>query len=206
MSFVSAVAPAPPTAGGQGGPERESDRPPVAQVDPLGHTTRSEWDRHDRLLSRTDPLGRTTRYDRDEAGNRDVFGRTAAVTDPAWRTMPSGATEHWRYDAEGNLVEHVDAAGQISSRTDNAAHTVRCRRDVDLRPVRAPRSPPPRRWGFHGTGFSSLTTLNGSAGAADADGGKVPCRRSRGVAEVTTISSTTAGSITTRRSTTRRSS
>ena len=34
----------------------------TAETDALGNMTRSEWDRYDRLLSRTDPLGRTTAY------------------------------------------------------------------------------------------------------------------------------------------------
>ena len=61
--------------------------------------------------------------------HRDAFGRVVAVTtagqerpvtEMSWsvegallaRTTADGVTERWRYDAEGNQIEHVDAAGR----------------------------------------------------------------------------------------------
>ncbi|MCK2214920.1 DUF6531 domain-containing protein [Actinomadura sp. ATCC 31491] len=75
---------------------------PVAITDPLGGTTRHDRDPFGRVTATTDPLGNTTRH------TWTVEGR------PATRTLPGGATEHRRYDAENNLIEHVDALGQVT--------------------------------------------------------------------------------------------
>ncbi|KAB2347845.1 DUF6531 domain-containing protein [Actinomadura rudentiformis] len=92
----------------------------VAEVDPLGGTTRSEWDRHDRLLSRTDPLGRTTRFSYDEQGNLTAVTRpdgaqaTAAYDErhqPVERSEPGGLVWRRTYDEHGNLTASIDPTG-----------------------------------------------------------------------------------------------
>ncbi|MFC9329417.1 putative T7SS-secreted protein [Kitasatospora sp. NPDC057015] len=116
----------------------------IATTDPAGRTTRLRHDELGHVVAVTDPLGNTTTLRRDAAGlllevrdplggtlryERDAFGRPVASTDPvggttvyswtlegrlAGRTTPGGARESWRYDGEGNLVEHVDAVGGVS--------------------------------------------------------------------------------------------
>ncbi|MFG1606762.1 RHS repeat-associated core domain-containing protein [Actinoplanes sp. NPDC049265] len=71
----------------------------VREVDPLGHTVTSEWDRYDRLLSRTDALGRTTAYRYDEHGNVVEVLR------------PDGSVLTAEYDGPGQAVTVVDATG-----------------------------------------------------------------------------------------------
>ncbi|SEF24244.1 RHS repeat-associated core domain-containing protein [Amycolatopsis pretoriensis] len=168
----------------------------VREVDPAGGVTLSEWDRYDRLLSRTDPLGRTTRYGYDEGGALSEVHRAdgsvvrledgpAAIAvqdgDTTWRrryeddapdprTAPVGVATPisfggeeppapegvepdqfgrprvlpradgavalgwtvegrravrvgprqeratWRYDGEGNEIEHVDELGRVTRR------------------------------------------------------------------------------------------
>lgn len=117
---------------------------PLAVVDPLGSTTTYRCDERGHLTAVVDPLGHVTRVETDAAGlpvrvtdplgavtsyTRDAFGWVVAVTDPvggvtrfgrtvegrlAWRTLPDGATERWHRDGEGNIVEHVDALGQVT--------------------------------------------------------------------------------------------
>ncbi|MEV5714138.1 putative T7SS-secreted protein [Amycolatopsis mediterranei] len=104
----------------------------VAVTDPLDHTTRSTWDRYDRLLSRTDPLGRTTRYTYDE------LGRLVAVTHPdGTRALaehndlglptvvvePDGAVWRQDYDDRGNLRAQTDPTGaRTTFRFDEHGH------------------------------------------------------------------------------------
>jgi RHS repeat-associated protein len=92
-------------------------------VDPLGSTTRHEWDRYDRKLSETDPLGRTTRYAYDEDANLAEVtrpdGRRAriAYSDlrlPTQLTQPDDAVWQHEYDQRGNLVSVSDPAGAVT--------------------------------------------------------------------------------------------
>lgn len=92
----------------------------IAEVGPLGGTTRSAWDRRDRLLARTDPLGHVTRYTYDADGELTVItrpdgGRITAEYDagghPTRITDADGATWRNTYDPRGNLVRAVDPTG-----------------------------------------------------------------------------------------------
>lgn len=94
----------------------------VSETDPLGATTRTEWDRHDRPLARTDALGRTTRYTYDEHGDLTAVAhpdgtRATAVYDASHRpieiTDVGGAVWRQSFDAAGNLVEATDPAGSV---------------------------------------------------------------------------------------------
>ncbi|MFD5559081.1 DUF6531 domain-containing protein [Kitasatospora griseola] len=112
---------------------------------PNGGQTRCSYGEHGRLETVTDALGHTTMYTTDAAGlilavtdalggvttsARDVFGRAHTVTDAlggvttrgwtadgllAWRTGGDGRTEHWRYDARGDLVEHRNADNRVTA-------------------------------------------------------------------------------------------
>jgi RHS repeat-associated protein len=92
----------------------------VRQVDPRERATTSEWDHHDRLLSRTDPLGRTTRYSFDEAGNVTAITRpdghqiTAVYNElgrPVQTADAAGLVWQQAYDDRGNVVEVTDPSG-----------------------------------------------------------------------------------------------
>ncbi|SPE52076.1 Cell wall-associated polypeptide CWBP200 [Streptomyces netropsis] len=97
----------------------------VEEIDPLGHTTLTEWDaRGDQRLSITDPLGRTTRYAYDEAGNlhRATLpdGSTAQATynplcQPTEVIEPAGARWLHTYDERGNRLTTTDPAGAEAS-------------------------------------------------------------------------------------------
>jgi RHS repeat-associated protein len=96
----------------------------IREVDPLGHTTLSEWDRHDRLVSRIDPLGRTMRYSHaDFTGETDQQtvithpdgSRTVVTCNPLRLPLtvvdPDGAVWRREYDERGNLLKETDPAG-----------------------------------------------------------------------------------------------
>ena len=93
----------------------------VAETDPLGHTTYTEWDaRGTDPLSVTDPLGHATRYTYDTDGNlleaRLADGTSAHATYNALRrpttvTEPGGATWQHTYDDRGNLTASTDPSG-----------------------------------------------------------------------------------------------
>ncbi|WP_436787585.1 DUF6531 domain-containing protein [Yinghuangia sp. YIM S10712] len=89
-------------------------------TDALGGVTRYAPDAAGLPVSIADPLGRTTHV------SRDAFGRTAVITDPlghttrlahtvegkpGWRELADGSRESWTWDAEGNLLHHLNAAG-----------------------------------------------------------------------------------------------
>ncbi|MDX3751160.1 DUF6531 domain-containing protein [Streptomyces sp. AK08-02] len=123
----------------------------VAVTDPLGHSTHSEWDRYDRLLSRTDSLAFTTRYEYDEQGaptavvrpdgsrehaENNEYGRPVSVTQAdghVWRmeydacgnltseTDPTGARISYQYNEIGALAAVTDAAGRTASLESDAA-------------------------------------------------------------------------------------
>lgn len=113
-------------------------------TNPLGAATRYTHNEHGHLTTITDALGNTHRIDTNTAGlpimitnprggttsyERDTFGRVVAITDPiggitrlgwtiegklALRVQPDGASEYWTYDGEGNLIEYLDALGQLT--------------------------------------------------------------------------------------------
>jgi RHS repeat-associated protein len=113
-------------------------------ADPLGATTRYEYDQRGGLTAITDALGNTRRFTADAAGlpissagpfgatirfARNPGGRISAIVGPlgevtrfgwtpggqlAWRQLPGDGVERWSYDAEDNLVEHVDPAGRTT--------------------------------------------------------------------------------------------
>ncbi|MEU7060464.1 DUF6531 domain-containing protein [Streptomyces sp. NPDC046197] len=93
----------------------------VAETDPLGHVTLTEWDKYGaRPLSVTDPLGHTTRYAYDDAGNLTELtlpdGSVAratysALSLPTEVVEPGGAVWQHTYDERGNLLATVDPTG-----------------------------------------------------------------------------------------------
>ncbi|MEV0275319.1 polymorphic toxin type 30 domain-containing protein [Streptomyces sp. NPDC050610] len=93
----------------------------IAETDPLGHVTLTEWDtRGENPISATDPLGRTTRYVYDAAGNLTELtlpdGATARATynelrRPLEVLEPGGATWRHTYDERGNVLTTTDPAG-----------------------------------------------------------------------------------------------
>ncbi|WP_370380948.1 DUF6531 domain-containing protein [Catenulispora sp. GAS73] len=117
----------------------------VAVVDPAGAQTRYEYDERGRLTAVVDEFGAATRYQSDAAGlpitvadplgavtqlRRDMFGQVVESVDPLgnqtrsgwsteglllWRVLPDGTREERAYDAAGNLVREVDAAGGVIS-------------------------------------------------------------------------------------------
>lgn len=98
-------------------------------TDPMGNTTRQEFDALGRVHRITDPLGNTTRISFDE------LGRRASVTDPlehvtryeydavgALRAVveANGARTEYTYDRNGNLTAVRDAEGRVRTRAYNA--------------------------------------------------------------------------------------
>ncbi|WP_277742410.1 putative T7SS-secreted protein [Streptomyces sp. LX-29] len=92
----------------------------VAEIDPLGNTTRTTYDRHDRVLSRTDALGNTTELAYDESGRLTEITRpdgarsTATYNDlglPLTTTGPDGAVWQQTYDEAGRRTSVTDPAG-----------------------------------------------------------------------------------------------
>ncbi|MEU4806308.1 RHS repeat-associated core domain-containing protein [Actinosynnema sp. NPDC023587] len=93
----------------------------TAVVDAAGGTHRTEVDATGLPIAVTDARGATTRYVRDAVGRvRQILDSTGGVTVLSWtvegkllgRTHPDRSSESWRYDAEGNEIEHVDRVGQ----------------------------------------------------------------------------------------------
>ncbi|MBI0294269.1 type IV secretion protein Rhs, partial [Streptomyces sp. PRKS01-29] len=102
----------------------------IAETDPLGNTTRTEWDPDNRhAIAVTDPLGRTTRYRYDDedqliAVQRPDGTAIEAVYD-AWGLPleirePNGATWRYTYDHRGARTSATDPAGATTHYTYNA--------------------------------------------------------------------------------------
>lgn len=92
----------------------------VAETDPLGNTTRFDFDPQDRIRAQTDALGRSTHFQRDERGNLigliapDGVRTTATYNElnlPETITERAGAARSYGYDDRGNLTAAVDLAG-----------------------------------------------------------------------------------------------
>ncbi|GAB2584567.1 hypothetical protein GCM10027168_16660 [Streptomyces capparidis] len=127
----------------------------VAEIDPLGGVTRTEYDALDRLLAHTDPLGNTTRFRYDDEGNPvslvrpDGAESTAeynALGLPTTVTAPDGGTWHQEYDEAGNRTSLTDPTGattrytyddrgRLTSVTDALGHTTTVRSDAAGLPV-----------------------------------------------------------------------
>ncbi|MFI1184124.1 DUF6531 domain-containing protein [Streptomyces sp. NPDC020799] len=126
------------------------------ETDPLGHTTRTEWEpRGEQPLAVTDPLGRTTRYAYDEAGNLTRVtlpdGTTGTAVHnahglPTEVTEPGGAVWRHAYDERGNLLATTDPlgaetrygydeSGHLATVTDALGHTRRVTCDAAGLPV-----------------------------------------------------------------------
>jgi RHS repeat-associated protein len=98
----------------------------AAVTDPLGNTTRNDYDAWGRLTARTDPLGRTTGWTYDNNGNLTTITRpdgsqaTAAYNHqnlPIEITEPDGATWRQDYDQAGNLLRRQAPDGTITRYT-----------------------------------------------------------------------------------------
>ncbi|WP_051857065.1 DUF6531 domain-containing protein [Streptomyces sp. NRRL S-1868] len=93
----------------------------VEETDPLGHTTRTEWNAHGTApVTVTEPSGRTTRYAYDAYDNLvSVTHPDGTVTTvehnalhlPTLIREPGGARWQHTYDEAGNLTATVDPAG-----------------------------------------------------------------------------------------------
>ncbi|MEV6765251.1 DUF6531 domain-containing protein [Streptomyces sp. NPDC051105] len=120
---------------------------PVVTRDPLGSETRYRYDRSGHLVEITDASGNSRQIANNRAGlplhitdagghtthvARDVFGRITEAVDPldrpvrlewtvegrpAMRELPDGSCETWSWDADGNLLTHVDRSGAATSYT-----------------------------------------------------------------------------------------
>ncbi|MEV8412738.1 putative T7SS-secreted protein [Streptomyces niveus] len=102
----------------------------VAEIDPLGATTRFERDRYNRLLSRTDPLGRTSRFTYDGSGQLtsavrpDGRGSSADYNDlrlPVRVTNPDRTVVRQEWDERGNRLAVTDPSGAVTRTTYNEA-------------------------------------------------------------------------------------
>ncbi|MFI6771042.1 RHS repeat-associated core domain-containing protein [Streptomyces sp. NPDC050355] len=95
----------------------------IAVTDPIGNTTRTAYDTHDRPVQITDPLGATTQLTYDEGGRLvsvvrpDGSTSISTYTDlglPAETTGPDGRTTRQEYDAKGNRIAVTDPSGQTT--------------------------------------------------------------------------------------------
>ncbi|MEU9796460.1 DUF6531 domain-containing protein [Streptomyces sparsogenes] len=128
----------------------------IAQTDPLGNTTRTEWDETNRHpIAVTDPLGHTTRYRYDEQGRLAAVEQpdgtvTEAVYDdrglPLEIREPDGAIWRHTYDARGARTSTTDpsgatthytydSSGHLCSITDPLGHTTQVVTDAAGLPV-----------------------------------------------------------------------
>ncbi|MFC4470803.1 RHS repeat-associated core domain-containing protein [Streptomyces xiangluensis] len=123
----------------------------IAEIDPLGAVTRTEYDEHHHLLSRTDVLGNTTSIENNALGQPtmirrpdggviaveyDAIGLPVHITEPdgaVWEhtyddrgnrvslSHPDGALTRFTYDAQGNLESVTDPLGATTHVRCNAA-------------------------------------------------------------------------------------
>ncbi|WP_327324231.1 DUF6531 domain-containing protein [Streptomyces sp. NBC_01210] len=128
----------------------------IATVDPLGNTTRTEWDETNRHpVAVTDPLGRTTRYRYDDQGRLIALERpdgTVAETVYDDRSLPletrepGGAVWRHTYDDRGAHTSTTDpsgatthygynSSGHLTSVTDPLGHTTQITTDAAGLPI-----------------------------------------------------------------------
>lgn len=88
-------------------------------TDPLGNTTRQDFDAMGRVERVTDPLGHVTRMTYDE------LGRQTAVTDPL------GYVTRYEYDAADNLTAVVEATGVRTEYTYDQNGNLTATRDAE---------------------------------------------------------------------------
>lgn len=102
----------------------------VAEIDPLGATTRFERDRYNRLLSRTDPLGRTNRFAYDDAGQltaavrpdgREITAEYNGLRLPVRVTHPDRTVVRQEWDERGNRLAVTNPSGAVTRTTYNEA-------------------------------------------------------------------------------------
>ncbi|MBZ6086989.1 hypothetical protein KVH02_01465 [Streptomyces olivaceus] len=123
----------------------------IAEINPLGGTTRTTWDGNHHLTSWTDELGNTSFRNYDECGRLvtgvrpdgatiqvtyDVQGNPTAVTRPDGQALtrqydargncvavvkPVGASTRYTYDAAGHLDSVTDPTGRVTEVACNAA-------------------------------------------------------------------------------------
>ncbi|MFJ5972896.1 putative T7SS-secreted protein [Streptomyces sp. NPDC093060] len=92
----------------------------VAEIDPLGATTRYSRDRYNRLLAETDPLGHTTTLRYDDGGNltsvvrpdgREARAEYNDLGLSVKMVNPDGTVIRQTYDERGNRTSVTDPAG-----------------------------------------------------------------------------------------------
>lgn len=89
----------------------------VARSDALGNTTRIDYDRVGNQIAVTDPRGNVTDfvYDNNNRVRFEIQPQVAVFTVGGGSTPQRPTIEH-RYDAVGNEVQVVDAAGNLTTR------------------------------------------------------------------------------------------
>lgn len=108
----------------------------LSQTDALGNTTTYTYDLQGNCLSQTDPNGKITNYTYDAMGNMlmltdpdnnkttwtyDHLGRVTSQQETVALGLNSAgtpqttlATSYYSYDANGNLVQQIDADGRVT--------------------------------------------------------------------------------------------
>ncbi|MFK0155449.1 DUF6531 domain-containing protein [Streptomyces sp. NPDC090493] len=95
----------------------------IAEIDPLGNTTRTEYDEHHRLLSWTDALGHTTRFTNNEYGQvlgvvrpdgHETWAEYNELLLPVTVTGPDGLAHQLTYDERGNRASVTDPANNTT--------------------------------------------------------------------------------------------
>ncbi|MBM9506045.1 RHS repeat protein [Streptomyces sp. KK5PA1] len=95
----------------------------VAETDPLGNTTHTQYSDRDQPTSVTDPMGNTTSYAYDEHSRLTAVMRpdgTRTTADynhlglPVTVTNPDGTVWHQEFDSQGNRTAVTDPTGAVT--------------------------------------------------------------------------------------------